>query len=115
MSYYTDEYRHEQFLATVRQELHLRHVPFDRRDFDEFMRVMGPLILPEGDNPVWWADTVLEAMVNRVGGVTDGPCWMPRAKVCPRSLRSPNAGLDTVVGILTGPCQPCVSRSEALP
>ncbi len=42
--------------------LRLRHVPIDRRDFDEFMRVLGPLILPEGDSPVWWAGTFVEAM-----------------------------------------------------
>jgi hypothetical protein len=29
--YYTDEYRHEQFLALVLNELRLRHVPFGPR------------------------------------------------------------------------------------
>jgi hypothetical protein len=51
----------EEFAALVLNELHLRHVPVDRRCFDEFMRVMGVLILDD-DNPAWWAATFLEAM-----------------------------------------------------
>ncbi len=62
MSYYTDEFRHEQFLATIRNELRLRSVPVDRREFDEFLAAMKPLVMPEGDNPVWWADALIEAM-----------------------------------------------------
>jgi hypothetical protein len=60
--YYTDEYRHEEFVATVLTELRLRHVPFDRREFNEFMEAMRPLVMPEGDSPKWWADAFLEAM-----------------------------------------------------
>ncbi|HYT93560.1 MAG TPA: hypothetical protein VEL76_32880 [Gemmataceae bacterium] len=61
MSYYTEEFLHDRFLATVHTELHLRHVPFDRREFTEYMAAMKPLVMPEGDNPAWWADTFLEA------------------------------------------------------
>jgi hypothetical protein len=58
--YYTDEFRHEEFLALVLAELRLRHVPFDRRDFGEFMGAMRALVA-EGDSPQWWADAFLEA------------------------------------------------------
>jgi hypothetical protein len=53
----------QQFLALVLNELHLRHVPVDRRDFKNFMRGMKALWV-EGDTPQWWADTFQEAMRN---------------------------------------------------
>jgi hypothetical protein len=58
--YSTDDYRHEQFLALVLTELRLRHVPFDRRAFEEFMEALKPLVC-EGDSPAAWADAFLEA------------------------------------------------------
>ncbi len=59
--YYTDEFLHEQFLALVLTELRLRHVPFDRRAFGEFMESMRPLV-GEGDSPQRWADMFLESV-----------------------------------------------------
>ncbi|HYT90029.1 MAG TPA: hypothetical protein VEL76_15085 [Gemmataceae bacterium] len=62
MSYYPEEFLHERFLASILSELRLRHVAFDRREFDEYMATMKPLVMPEGDSPVWWADAFVEAM-----------------------------------------------------
>jgi hypothetical protein len=58
--YYTDDFHFEEFRALVLTELHLRHVPFERRDLFEFLRVMRPLITDD-DTPIWWADAFLEA------------------------------------------------------
>jgi hypothetical protein len=63
--YYTDEYLLDEFLARVRAELALRGHPVDRREFNEFMRAMSPLVMPEDDNPAWWADAYLEATGER--------------------------------------------------
>jgi hypothetical protein len=49
-------------------ELHLRHVPFERRDFVEFMQSMPPLITDD-DSPLWWADAFLEAHPSPAAGV----------------------------------------------
>ncbi len=58
--YYTDDYLHDRFVALVLTELRLRHVPFDRRAFTDFMDAMRPLVF-EGDSPQRWADAFLEA------------------------------------------------------
>jgi hypothetical protein len=56
----TEEFIHDRFLDQIRTELRLRHVAIDRREFDEFMAAMRPLVRPEGDSPAWWADAFVE-------------------------------------------------------
>jgi hypothetical protein len=63
----TDTYRFEEFAATVLTELHLRHAPFSRHEFNEFMRAMRPLITDD-DSPLWWADAFLEAHPSPAAG-----------------------------------------------
>jgi hypothetical protein len=42
----------DDFLALVEADLQLRHVPFDRRQLEEFCRSMAPLAFAE-DNWAW--------------------------------------------------------------
>jgi hypothetical protein len=55
-----------EFFLSVEADLRLRHIPFDRRQLEEFCRSMAPLA-DEGDNWTWWADTFLEAMGREPG------------------------------------------------
>jgi hypothetical protein len=45
----------------VLADLHLRGLAVDRRESNEFMGSMFALIMPECDNPKWWADAYVEA------------------------------------------------------
>jgi hypothetical protein len=44
--YYTDDFRHEQFLALVLTELRLRHVPFDLAELQTSLAGVWPLVAP---------------------------------------------------------------------
>jgi hypothetical protein len=56
----TDQIDFDLFTALVAAELRLRGRTFERRDLEEFMATLRPLIL-ERDDPAWWADSFQEA------------------------------------------------------
>ena len=73
----------EEFFARVEADLRLRHVPFDRRQLEEFCRSLAPLAF-EGDSWAWWADTFLEAMGTEPG-------WRELGQRPTRALYRPRA------------------------
>jgi hypothetical protein len=56
-----DSFNFEEFTAGIAAELRLRGLPFERRDLEEFMASLRPLIL-DRDEPAWWADSFAEAL-----------------------------------------------------